>query len=108
MSQVIIKRTYLYQPKEGTEQQSFAHVWLHITAAHKKILDDISTLTIQGRSPKAAWHPTQYEEQAPDKSRRAQAQGVRTESRDPLEASQDTHSDRPQGSGLDRTQNHSG
>ena len=66
VSQVVIKRTHLYHPKEGTEQQSFAHVWLYITAAHNKLLEDISTLTIQGKSLTAAWYPTQHEEQTPD------------------------------------------
>ena len=57
VSQVVIKRTNLYQPKEGTEQYSFAHVWLYVTAAHDNILEDIATLTIQGKNLRAAWYP---------------------------------------------------
>ena len=57
VSHVIIKRTYFYQPKEGTEQQSFAHVWLYVAATDKKILDDISALTIQGNKPQGSMVP---------------------------------------------------
>ena len=105
VSQVVIKRTYLYQPKEGTEQHSFAHVWLYITAAHNNILEDISTLTVQGKNLKAAWYPAQHEGQTRYEGHCEHPQEVRTETRGRLGANQGTQSPEPRGSGLNRTHN---
>ena len=59
VSRVTIKRIYLYRPREGTEQQSFAHVWLHGPAAPEEVLRVISTLKVQGKYLRATWPPKQ-------------------------------------------------
>ena len=107
VSQVVIKRTYLYQPKEGIEQQSFAHVWLYVTAAHDKILEDISTLTIQGKNLKAAWYPAQSKGQAWNEGHYERPKEARAGAQSRLGTGQDTQSPEPRGSGLNRTHNHS-
>ena len=107
VSQVVIKRTYLYQPKEGTEQQSFAHVWLYVTAAHDKILEDISTLTIQGKNLRAAWYPPQSRGQACNEGHGGHPKEARAGAQSRPGSSQDAQGPEPRGSGLNRTHDHS-
>ena len=107
VSQVIIKRTNLYQQREGMEEMSFAHVWLSVTAAHDKILEDITALTVQGKNLRAAWYPPQRRDRAftRDHDERPQMTGPETPGRPGT--AEDGQSCEPRGSGLNRIHDHS-
>ena len=107
VSQVIIKRTNLYQQREGMEQLSFAHVWLYVTAAHDKILEDISALTVQGKNLRAAWYPPQGRGQACIQDHGERPDVARAETPSRPETTEDARSCEPRGSGLNRTHDHS-
>ena len=103
VSHVTIKRTYLYQPREGTKQQSFAHVWLHGPAAQEEVLRVISTLTVQGTYLKATWPPKQ-----PQKKESPGDEGAQDPVQHPRDQGlpqhpQELQDNGPRGSGLNRT-----